>query len=324
METINKREIIVLIGVGNIGSRWLEGILNMRKDWDIFCVENNPIRIESLKSEYGERINVLVDYNGLPKSIDLCAITTASSVRKEIFDNLINACNVKNIIFEKFLFQREIDYYDVLDKLEKKGIKAWVNCTRRVAKGYRRIKGLLNRSQYFSCQIGGAEWGLACNGIHFLDIIKYISGANSIHVDTRELRLPIVESKRKGYLEFFGSVKGFSGKCTSFSISCKHEDKPSEIQVMICSDIGVYVINETRKSICLCEKDNGWKWREEEFELPYTSQIMGKIIDGVLRDGKSDLPSYSESMQIHLQYLRGINMFLENNYDWREEICPIT
>ncbi len=325
MKLENKRiNTIALIGIGNIGHRWLESILSMNEDWEVYCVESNHETANALQAEYDGKIEVINSIEHLPHFIDFCAITTTSAVRKQVFDALIKVSEVQNIIFEKFIFQKELDYFDALNTLESKGIKAWVNCTRRESNGYIELKERLRKANSFTCYIEGADWGLACNGIHFIDLIKFLGDGKEIYVDTSKLSPPIIESKRRGYLEFFGSIMGYSGKCKTFEINCKQEGKMSEIGVMIYSDIGIYHINESRKIVCFCEKNDDWIWREKPFELPYTSQVMGRIIKEILDKERCILTTYKESMEMHLMYMHGVNHFLRNNYNWGEEICPIT
>lgn len=316
---------IGIIGIGSIGKRYLESVLALNNEYEIYCIEPRKEIAESLRQEYGgDKITVGTQIKDLPSMLDLCAITTTADVRRQVFHEIIGVSRVRYIIFEKVLFQKEDDYADVGEVLRQKGIKAWVNCTRREFDSYTKLKMKLDKAQCFTLSAGGNEWGLGCNGIHLIDLVQYLGGKSDMYIDTESLLPPVVQSKRRNFLEYYGTIKGYTGKCNAFQIACMKAKGVSPIVVAIHSDIGDYVIDETSKRIHFAETDNGWKWESGDFPLPYTSQIMGKIIDKIIRTGECNLPAYQVSMDIHLKYIRGVKKFLKAEAGWESETCPIT
>ncbi len=59
------------------------------------------------------------DVRDLPEVIDVAVLAMTAQYRREVFDKLISHVKVKNIIFEKVLFQRVADYYYVGEILKK-------------------------------------------------------------------------------------------------------------------------------------------------------------------------------------------------------------
>ncbi len=316
---------IVLIGIGNIGRRWLESIMTEReKDWDIICVEPREEVATSLKHEYGLSLEVYPEIDNLPEELDLCAILTASDVRRIVFDRLVKDRKIKYLFFEKVLFQTEKDYFHVSEVLKEKGIKAWVNCTRRQYDSYNQLKTKLSEAEYFSFSYEGNRWGLGCNGIHILDLIAFLSSSDQLIINFDQLSGPVVESKRSGFKEFYGTIDGKCGKCCSYQITCNDYEYNMHSVIYINSDVGTFLVDETAKTIIFMDETTNWEWSIKPFNLCYTSQIMGKIVKQVLNEGDCLLPSFSESMSIHLSFIRGINDFLKTEIGWDSDLCPIT
>lgn len=314
---------IVLIGSGNIGQRYLQSILNERFTHDIYVVDTNIDVLEAcgkLLENYSGKTYFLNDIFQLPERIDLVAITTTSIVRKGIIVQLLKQKKVKNMILEKYLFPYENDYKEMKDLFEKCNCRVWVNCTRRAQKSYQKIKKGLEKSESIQIMISGSNWGMGCNSIHFLDIIAYLTGSATLQIDVNELEDKVIESKRNGYKEIVGTIRGCAGRCSDFSIVC-YENGQLPLTLYVSSDITKVIINETKQTINVLQDDGNWKI--EDFKMLYTSQIMGKIIQEILEKGSCDLASYEESAEIHLALQKELTPFFER-HGIDKGMCPIT
>ena len=112
---------ILLIGAGQLGSRHLQGLAKIKIDANIFIVDPSSDSMNNAKI----RLNEISDRNTrngyyfyptiteVPKDIDLAIIATNSDVRKKVLVDLFKNKNVKSIILEKFLFQNELDFFDI-------------------------------------------------------------------------------------------------------------------------------------------------------------------------------------------------------------------
>ena len=130
---------IVVIGLGNLGERHLQSLLIYRDEYKICGVEPNANRADELTSKYPDA-HIFNNIECIPDEIDLGIIATSSGPRRAVFDELILHSEVKNILFEKILFQNVKDYIYVDEILKTKGIKAWVNCARREWNSYKCLK----------------------------------------------------------------------------------------------------------------------------------------------------------------------------------------
>lgn len=314
---------VALIGVGNLGRRHLQSLIDYKRILEIYAVDKNKDCVKFLEQEYGEFIRGATDYSVLPEIIDLLIIATSSDIRRMIFDDIVEKNIVNNIIFEKVLFQNEDDYFHVNDVIKNKSINAFVNCVRREWPGYEKVKTYIGDSKIYKITISGGEWGIGSNGIHLLDLIAFLSGDYPEIIDNK-LNGPIVDSKRIGFKEFYGAIIGKTKKNdTQFEICCLKESR-----VPIFVDLSLenrrITVNEGRGEVSIFDECDGWKNNTEIFEMPYQSQLTGQIAKTLLENPeKCKLTKYDESMQLHLEFLHAVKE-LFHNQGMKVESCPIT
>lgn len=317
--------IIVIVGLGALGKRHLSSILNSGLALDVYCYDINANALDGFEWEdkYGNKklvnISSLAD---IPDEIDFVLFSTTSRDRRELFEQLVSNKKVKYILFEKVLFQKVEDYEYVSSKLHELGIRAWVNCPRRQMDCYQRLKEMLKDAKDMKITLYGGEWGLACNAIHMLDIFEFLSGSNATTVDKIDLLPCIVESKRQGYKEVYGTIYGHSGRCKEFSITCL---KDSDVQDMmtINTDIGQYIILENNKKIIKQTKEDNYEIKEEVFDTLYQSQMTQYVLEDILLRNESRLTIFEDSARLHLEFIKPLIEFFEK-HGMEKKLCPIT
>jgi len=319
------KKAIAVIGTGNIGRRYLQSLSTLDGRYEIYATDKNEECRQTINREFGTRIHMVNEIKELPDIIDLCAITTTSDVRRQVFEELIDKKKVKNIIFEKVLFQKIGDLVDVERILADNDIKAWVNCSRREDPKYKAFKEELLEARELNISYSGQEWGLCCNGIHMIDLFAFLSDSKEVCIDYSSFDDYIFGSKRKGFYELYGSIVGHVGKCRFFSVTCGRADNAGNVDSLMTieSESGCYIIDEAKGTIVHRKNDES-VWEQREFKLKYTSEIMGDIIKKIVDTGDCNLPGYKESMAIHTQYLETIGNFMYKHGIGDKETCPIT
>lgn len=315
---------IAIIGMGALGKRHLEALLKAEMKLSLYIVDNNRLAVEDIMAGNKKDIVCGGSVDVLPKCIDVAIIATPSAVRKEVFKSLITHSVVKNIIFEKVLFQTKEDYYEAERLLREKNIRAWVNCARRECDSYWKIREMLKDSKSFTVNITGGEWGLGCNGIHMLDLVEFLDGREKEKCIIHEANiLPVIkESKRKGYKEVYGTISGSCGRCELFALSCFRDSKlPMHIE--IAADNFKCIIAEGKRKFILMHQKNEWKAEEMDFEILFQSQLTHKVVENILKNGQCRLPDYHDSMKLHLTYIEPLIKFFEE-CGMEKGICPIT
>ena len=64
--------------------------------------------------------------------------------------------------------------------------------------------------------------------------------------------------------------------------------------------------------------------QEENFTIPYQSQLTNLMAQEILKTGNCSLPSYNESMQLHKELLNTFIKHLQKNNKDEVTVCPIT
>ena len=322
---------IVLIWAGQLGSRHLQGLSQISHESHITVIDPNPASLELAQKRYAEcpvnpkirKIEFVSDMNSLAHELDCVIIATNSMIRRQITEELLKRCRVKYLLLEKFLFPCEHDY-TVTDKLLKQHkVETFVNCPRRLFPYYQRLKELLRGQKILSIRVSGANWGLGCNAIHFLDIITYLADSTVFDLDNN-LEPVILNSKRPGYIEFAGTVYGKFDNGLKFEITSYPEGK-APILIEIQSEFANIVISESAGKLMYATEANQWSWQEEKIQILYQSGLSGMVVDKLLEKGNCELVPFDWSVKCHLKLLK---LFLNHKNtvisEGNKELCPIT
>ena len=321
---------VVIIGAGQLGSRHLQGVAKSSIKIDIEVVEpfeNSRKTAEERYCEIENRDNIesikfLESINQLSKTLDLVIVATGADVRFKVIKELLESKKVKNLVLEKVLFQSIDEYYETERLLEQQNVKCWVNHPRRMFPSYKKLKDLLAGSQQISYNFQGGDWGLGCNALHFIDHLAYLADSTDVLIDTQYLDNKIYNSKRNGFVEFNGLLNGKIGKHT-FSLYSNSAYSPSIFTII--SNKLVANIDEGMGKIELKLRENDWKTEIiEEKIVYYQSELTNKIISDILVDENSLLPTYRESMELHIPFISSLLEHMNKIDNKEHKICPIT
>jgi hypothetical protein len=319
---------IAIIGAGQLGSRHLQGLKKITLEVAIFIVDPDQNSLNTSRERYNqvqgnpliESISYLKDISFLPNVLDIVIVATGSKPRASIIQLLLGNKKVKYLILEKFLFPSVHEYQEIANLLEQKQVKTWVNCSRRMFSFYRELKELLSGYKYLKYSIIGTNWGLACNAIHFLDHFAMLMEHNEFSIDVL-LESEIIESKRKDYIEFTGTIKGsfnnsefvFTSK-QGTEAHCKMEIKTDKYFIEVDESVGIIDIKYLNTNEII----------SKQVHIPYQSELTNIMVEQILKTGESDLTEYSESAKLHLQFLIPVVDFYNKITGNKSDMCPIT
>lgn len=315
---------IVISGCGNIGSRLLQSVSNIDDAdigvLDIYGVDPFQSSLDlsterfNQENKGGHKLHMSTNPADLPKEADLLIVSVDAANRLKALTSVLEHCKPKAIILEKILFNKFEEFDTVQAILDDLGVPCWVNCSRNIWPGYHALKETLGGKPVTSYTVSGSDWGLGCNAIHFVAALEYIAGeavtSLAMDSDTAAIR----ESKRVGYKEVTGTLRGTTASGGTISLSSLPvEGQP--ISVTVKAGTYSYTIAEG-KTIAV----NGGE--ETPFPMLYTSQLTAPLVE-ILKEGRSDLPSYTQSVHQHKVLFKALNdvFFGAGN---SEVQCPVT
>lgn len=322
---------ICILGAGNIGSRHLQALKNVRTPLSICVVDTSPDSLNQAKERYESfpglvnskhKLSFYQGFEELPEQIDIAIIATTSSARREVCEKLLRHTSVKIMILEKLLFQKKDDYPFIQKLLKDKKCKGFVNCSMRTMPFYFNLRKEITNLP-FNYFVTGSQYGLVTNAIHYIDHMAFLSGSIDFNVDTSALNPVPIENKRRGFLELNGTLN-VTFKDGSFgSFSCfPNGDAP--VVVEIISPTLRCISKETERKAYIANVDKKWVWEEVETDIPYQSQMTDIIVENLLNKGSCQLVSYDESAKIHLTLLESLLKFLNKYSKKHLSIYPFT
>ena len=315
---------IVISGCGNIGSRLLQSVSNIEDadigTLDIYGIDPFQSSLDLSTERFhqenkgGHNLHMSTKASDLPKDAELLIVSVDAANRLAALKAVLEHCAPKAIILEKILFNKFEDFEIVQTILDDLDVPCWVNCSRNIWPGYQSLKKTLSGKTITSYTVSGSDWGLGCNAIHFIAALEFLAGEAVMDLEMDKETAAIRESKRAGYKEVTGTLRGTLASGGKISLSSLAEDGHA-ISVNIQAGEDHYVIAEG-KTISL----NGGA--DSPFLLLYTSQLTQPLLD-ILKNGHSDLPTYKDSVHQHHVMFKALNdIFYGTNNS--EVQCPVT
>ena len=324
---------IAIIGLGNLGSRHLQALALLKETITIELVDVSEsslnIAVERFyevpeAKNYQGTIHRYMSINNLSEQLDLVIVACNSKERRALTEELLNKKNVKYLILEKVLFPFIEDYEIIARLLKNKGVKAWVNCSRRMMPSYHAIKGRITPGLPIDISIVGSNWGMASNGIHFIDLFCYLTENHTLKLNMFALDEDNPkESNRKGYVDFTGTVVGKTERGDFFRMS-SHSTGSLPIQVSIQTPAERILINEYLGNGIFSSPTNQWKGELFDFEIVYQSRLTAWLAESLFQTGTCDLTEYEEATTLHKLYLSSLMEYQTLKSGKEVNICQIT
>ena len=322
---------IAIIGAGQIGSRHLQALAKIQLPVSLDVVDCNPNALPTAQKRYLQipsnkniqSIRFLCSIDELSRNIDLCIISTNANVRFEVFKELTTEKEISYIILEKIVFQSQQQFTEAKDIMLQKKISCWVNFPRRMYRIYNQLKDYFDENDKIKCTVTGGSWGLACNGIHFIDILAFFAHDTIYKLDNSKLDPNIWKSKRAGFVEVTGKLTGDFSKGSSIELDCANLSQEPKIITLNTSRIKL-IIDEGLGIGKIATSKNRWKEDVISFKIPLQSELTHLAANEILNTGTCNLTCYDDGMQLHLPFLEVIKQHIETTGKGKYDYCPIT
>ena len=312
---------ILIVGLGNIGLRHLEGILKINKKIHIFIIDKQKKKIKLLKQIKNKKIYFFNNINSIKNlKFKLVIFATNSKPRFFLLNKLLKNNIVKNIIFEKVVFQSSSQFKFALEIIKKKKINAWVNCTRRCMKFYKYLKNMLKNEGGIYMKFVSSKWEMGSNLIHYIDLFDFLINKKTKFKYENKLLKKIFLSKREGYHEFFGKIKILNNDNVLIVQNFIKNIKPS--LSIISKNINIYIDLKKNKKNVKIKKNNILKYINFKHEL--VSNLAKKNVEKILQNKKIDLTTLNETWSHHRLIFKLFNQHLEKITKKKYKKCPIS
>ena len=330
-EDISIMKKIALIGAGQLGSRHLQALAKIDIPLILQVVDPNKDCLKVARERYLEiqdndnidHIDFLTEIDGLNSNLDLCIIATNADIRFKVFQELVSKKKVAYIVFEKILFQSDQQFNDAKELINQNGISCWVNCPRRIFPIYKQLREILAVDRKINLQVSGGDWGVACNAIHFIDLLAFLSQDTSYKLDITDLDPSVRQSKRKGFIEVTGKITGLFSNGSRIELeSIAGSEEPTRISINN-SQVKV-VLDESRGVAKISKEENNWNEEVSEFNVPFQSELTHLAAKEILEGGTCQLTGFNESSLLHQPFLEAIKKHIEIFEHRKYDCCPIT
>ena len=313
---------VLLVGAGQLGSRYLQGLGEVKYHLNIYVVDPKPESLGTARSRFFEKNQNAQNHaiffestlNSIPSNIDLAIISTTSDVRVPLVKNIIEIeISVKYWVLEKILTQSVTELDQLLIAVQD-SCAAWVNTPRRMITWYQNIRSSLPKSGPFHASL--EVLGMACNCIHYLDLMAWFTTEKLVSIDNAELGSCWIESKRPGFFEIKGLLKAKYSGGSELILKSSNDEEPSNLSVNTSE--GVWLIDEVNgKALGPC--GTTILGRNE-----YQSEITERLVDSILKTENCELPSLEESAQIHRVMLNALLANWNSINNCNDTTVPIT
>lgn len=298
---------ILIIGLGAIGKRHLEGAMRFNHELNIYIYD---IKFDNtFNSNKIIRVANLNHLNAFSSQFDLVIVSTTVNERFAICKKIIKLVKIKNLILEKFVF-RNINQFNTFDKIIKeKKINTYINCPRRNYNIYKYLKKnfIKNKNKIINIEINYSNFGILSNSIHIIDLLFYLIGKKIKLKKINISSFKIIKTKRKLYSDISGLIKFyFHDNESTITIS----DSLKKNNFKICSTNKIFKILEAKNSIV---SDKIIKFNDDI----YQSNLTSKYIYSLYKNQKINLPTYESLLQVqkfYISYLRRNKKFANINF----------
>jgi hypothetical protein len=273
---------ICVVGVGNIGMRYVQGIRKTFPEAKLVLIDCDA-RLKELAQLGLSNILLLPCLDDIEVPIDLFVVSTSCESRLSIYKRCLEL-NPKYIILEKYLFKSRAEYKECLSMPR---VPTFVN---QWMYGSKAFDCLFDNNDAQSVELRGSGWGLACNSVHWMDVFKRHMNITHLNVGSGTFISEVFSSKRIGYEEIYGELV-FKDRDSDKSFKLIDVPDPSLINMQkITVDGKAYTFDYSKIMI----------GEDVLSHFPYFSELIGGIVGKILEHGHCHLPLIEESISQHL------------------------
>jgi predicted dehydrogenase len=314
---------ILLVGAGQLGSRYLQGLVALEDSLSITVVDHSETslavareRLSQVQPAAVHDVRFATTLDVAPQALDLALVVTPAHCRAQVVAEIAGRHQVMAWILEKLLAQNE-DQLDQIEKALAGNSQVWVNTPRRLMGWHQAIRAQLLSDGPVPLQVrvAGGSWGLACNAIHFIDLVVWWTQAQVQSVSADGLD-SWADSKRAGFQEVFGRLLVHYSDGSVLELSCLPSAEPTVISVE--TPQGGWRLEEATG------RATGPAGQQLAGQLSFQSTLTAPLVAQILQEGRCGLPTLAESAAQHRLLLQALLGHWNRSQGRHDLSAPIT
>ncbi len=296
----NKKNSCIIIGLGRMGEKYISVAKKLKLN--IIGIFDKNIK-KSLNVTKKYNLNKKILFSDLNKIFEQKPnIAIIASTADSHFD-LIKICvkqNIKKIMVEKPLTTSLSNCKKIEKFVKNKKIKICVNHPYRFSKQFIYLKKILNSKEFgeiVSINYIGANLGVSMNGVHFFDILKFLTNSSVIKVNS-SIKIDINSNPRGAkFKDYAGQISILNKNGTRGYIDLSAKAGHGETLTCICKFGIIFIDFFTGKMIM--------NYRQVKYRK-LSSVYYGKPF--ISKNGKIKISNIIEITKEHLEnFIQGTN-----------------
>ena len=292
---------ILIVGLGSIGKRHLESILNHKTKLNLYLYD-----LKNFNYGYSKNNHIIKKIDKLPNKecFDLVIISTTSIDRYKILKSLISRNQINNILIEKVAFLK-IDNYKKALTIKN----VFINYPRPLMNSYICLKNFIKNKKLNSLTVHGNGWNMLSNSLHFLNLFSFLTDRPLTKINSFKIHNRKYRSKRN----YFDEIKGEILFTNNFNQSLKLIDKPNNQINFLEIKLKNYLINvyENKSFIEIIDQNNQII-NKEIFKVEYQSDLTIEYLSK-LNNKKFQYMNLKKNIKNEILYLDFINQLKLSN-----------
>jgi hypothetical protein len=252
----------------------------------------------------------------IPSQLDLVLVVTPAHCRALLIEKIAYSHEVRSWIIEKVLAQ-SCEQLDHITKTLSGCRQAWVNTPRRLMGWHKQIRANLSPkgNEPLLVQVTGGNWGMACNAIHFIDLVAWWTESQVVTITCSDTS-SWSQSKRVGFQEIFGALTIKYANGSQLELCCCAGD--GSTQISVSSKQGKWLIDES------AGRATGPVGQKLDGRLSFQSELTAPLVKQILQEGHCELPNLAESAALHRPLLHILLKHWNQSQGCQSSVVPIT
>lgn len=298
------RKSVAVVGLGQLGRRYIEGLVQSSSELSVWGVERNPEAIKRTRDLVRQpkphvQVEILSSIRELPMNVDLVISATTADARLSTVREILDGRNVRYVILEKLLTQKVSDSLE-LSQLATHVQHVWVNYPRRAMVWHRRLSEQLRRNTPLHVSVTIGLPGLLTKMLHYIDLIEWWTDSRAQEIQIREQSLEWFESKRPGFLDATGVVDVTFSDASFLTVHSNPKGSQSSKNRITVKGGGT--------TLSISEPDGlasgSMLASPIAGRLELQSELTGPLVEQILENGTCGLPKLEDVIDTHDLFIR--------------------